>query len=85
MQKQIFYLHLDVYPDAFVEFNLLSKDSFLVKLWSKVNRKVFPSAEKIYTLTEGMKDRLSNYVDPNKIKVVPVWSDNNFLKPFQKI
>ncbi|RPA66597.1 glycosyltransferase WbuB [Cyclobacteriaceae bacterium YHN15] len=74
----------DIYPDALVEFGYLNKGSFLIKRWEKANRKVFASAQKVYTLTEGMALRVSHYVNIEKIQVVPIWTDNAFLKPIPK-
>jgi glycosyltransferase involved in cell wall biosynthesis len=74
----------DIYPDALVEFKYLNKDSSIIKLWEKINRRIFSKAEKIYTLTEGMKNRILNYASEKNIQIVPIWTDNEFLKPIVK-
>jgi glycosyltransferase involved in cell wall biosynthesis len=74
----------DVYPDAMVSYKLLKQQSVLVKWWRHANTKVFAKAAGIYTIGNGMKRLLSAYVEPSKIKVVPVWTDNEFLKPLHK-
>jgi len=74
----------DIYPDALVEFNYLKKEAKITKFWKKVNTKVFSKAQKVYTLTEGMKKRLLAYTEEQKIKIVPIWTDNEFLKPIKK-
>ncbi|MDB5275530.1 MAG: hypothetical protein JWR61_485 [Ferruginibacter sp.] len=74
----------DVYPDAMVSYNLLKQDSMLTRWWWNANKKVFAKAAGIYTIGNGMKQLLAAYVDPSKIKVVPVWTDNEFLKPLPK-
>lgn len=74
----------DIYPDALVEFGYFKKDSFAVRLWGKANKKVYSASQKVYTLTEGMKSRMLNYVAADKIQVVPIWTDNDFLKPILK-
>ncbi len=78
------FLIYDIYPDTFAEFNLLKRTSMLVKLWERANAKVFAKAEQVFTLTQEMKAKLEKYVEPQKIKVVPVWTDNEFLKPIPK-
>lgn len=78
------FLIYDIFPDAMADLKLFSKSSLLVKIWAKVNRKVFKRAEKIFTLTDGMKKKLSNYVTPEKIKVVSIWTDDGLLKPVAK-
>ena len=74
-------LIFDVYPDALSELGYLSKDSMLIKSWKRLNRKVYQRATELYTITEGMKMVLANYTDRNSITVVPLWTDNSFLKP----
>ena len=77
-------LIFDVYPDALSEFGLLSNRSWLVRLWKIANRRVFDRADRIITITEGMKQVLQRYAGKNHIDVVPVWTDNTFLKPIPK-
>lgn len=74
----------DIYPDTLVEFGYFKPNNWIIKKWETANRKMFAKANKIVTLTDGMKNRLSNYVDEIKIKVVPIWTDNAFLKPIKK-
>lgn len=74
----------DVYPDAFVEFNILKPDSLIIRLWKRANRKVFKNAEKIFTITDGMRKRIAEYNDLHRIEVVPVWTDNDFFKPIRR-
>ncbi len=74
----------DVYPDALVEFGIISRNSLINRFWSKANRKVFARADRIYTLTEGMKELIQAYVSHKKIEVVPLWTHNDFLKPVLK-
>lgn len=74
----------DIYPDALVEFKYLKKEALLTKWWINVNNKVFNKAQKVYTLTEGMHKRIINYTPKEKIKIVPIWTDNEFLKPIDK-
>jgi glycosyltransferase involved in cell wall biosynthesis len=74
----------DIYPDALVEFGYFKKQSLLIKMWEKANRKVFTRAQKVYTLTEEMKSRVGRYTESKNIEVVPIWTDNEFLKPIPK-
>jgi len=74
----------DIYPDAFVQYGILNKQSNLIKYWENANKKMYPKAQHIYTLSYGMKNLLSNYVNEAKISVVPIWTDNAFLKPIPK-
>lgn len=74
----------DIYPDALFEMGIFSKASFIVKLWQHANTKVFRKAERIFTISDGMKRVMCNYTNENKIQVIPVWTDNTFLKPIPK-
>ncbi len=74
----------DVYPDALVAYNFFSDQSFITRLWKKANRSIFVKAEKIFTISNGMKKVLTQYVPGERIHVVPVWSHNDFLKPVPK-
>jgi glycosyltransferase involved in cell wall biosynthesis len=74
----------DIYPDAFVQYGILNRKSKFIKYWENANKKIYARAQHIYTLSNGMKNLLSNYVDETKISVVPIWTDNTFLKPIPK-
>ena len=74
----------DVYPDILHEAGYIKRNSWLVLLWEKANRKVFSQAGRIFTITEGMKEILKKYSGNKPIEVIPVWTDNTFLKPLPK-
>lgn len=84
ISNKIRILIYDIYPDAISELGLANESSVLIRLWKWLNRKAYSKADKLYTLTEGMKMVLSSYVESSKINVVPIWSDNEFLKPITK-
>lgn len=73
----------DIYPDSLLQI-LSNKNSFIIRVWKYLNKVVFKKAMKVYTLTDGMKTALANYVDASKIQVVPIWTNNTFLKPIPK-
>ena len=74
----------DIYPDALVEFGYFKKDSWIIRKWEKINREVYTKARKISTITNGMQERIAKYVNKDEINVVPIWTDNSFLKPIPK-
>lgn len=74
-------LLFDIYPDALYEHRVVSKESWVMRRWIKANTSIFKKAERIITLTEGMKKRAAQYVDEDKISVVPIWTDNDFFRP----
>lgn len=80
----------DVYPDGLVSGKFLTKSNPLIKMWGAFNRKFFRKAQKVFTITEGMADRLSAYITRDSIEVVPIWyngtlrrikrEENEFIK-----
>lgn len=73
----------DTYPDALSNIGI-KKTNWIYKKWTKWNEKLFAKAKKIVTLSDGMADRLSNYVDREKITVVPNWASKESFKPIDK-
>jgi len=74
----------DIYPDTLYEMGILSRSSPLILLWERVNLRIYRRAQRIITLTDEMKERLAMYAPQKEIEVVPVWTDNSFLKPIAK-
>ncbi len=74
----------DIYPDNLFELNILSRNSLVVKLWQKANRKVFSRANRIITITEGMKEVIQKYVKNKNVELISIWTDNDFLVPIPK-
>ena len=71
----------DAYPDALVNFGYTQKGSLIYRLWSKLNIKAYTKAHRIFTLTKGMKELVSEYIiDSSKIEVVHLWSDAGDFK-----
>lgn len=77
-------LIFDIYPDVLTEQGYLKPKSFIIRFWKRSNIKVFRKAEKVFTITEGMRRVLTQYAGEEDIKVVPLWTDNNFLKPVSR-
>lgn len=73
----------DTYPDALKNVGI-GKGNFIYKWWSKQNRKLFAKAKKIVTLSDGMADCLANYVEREKITVVPNWASKASFGPVAK-
>lgn len=74
----------DIYPDVLMNQHVISEDNFIARWWRRSNKKVYKRAEQIFTLSDGMKNSLSNYVDESKIKVIPLWPDNTNLYLVEK-
>ena len=74
----------DIWPDALVHTRTLSARHPVVRIWQWLNRKTFPRAQKIFTISEGLANALEQYVPREKIVVIPNWADTDFLKPLPK-
>jgi glycosyltransferase involved in cell wall biosynthesis len=74
-------LIFDVYPDAITELGILKRQSPIIRLWTKASQRVFARSKNIFTITEGMKELIRSYAGEKQITVVPLWTDNEFLKP----
>lgn len=75
----------DIYPDVLVNQNVISNNNFIAKWWRKANKIVYDKAEHVYTISDGMKDCLSQYVNKEKIKVIPLWPDMSNLHKIEKM
>lgn len=73
-------LIFDIFPDAIVDLGFSSEKWFFVNWWKKANRKVYSKADRIFTISEGMKLVLQNNINDREIELVSIWSDNIFLK-----
>lgn len=73
----------DVYPDALKNIGIQASH-FLYRKWEKWNRRAFEKADRIFALSEGMAVLLSRYVSPEKICVVPLWTDTSRFRPLEK-
>lgn len=70
----------DLFPDNLYNIGL-KENSFIIIWWKKFNRKIFAKAERIITLSGGMANAASKYVDIQKIDIIPNWpSSNNFIQ-----
>lgn len=73
----------DTYPDALRNIGI-RQGHWLYELWSKWNCKLFNKAKCVFTLSEGMAQQISNYVDRSRIKVVPLWPASDSFAPIKK-
>jgi len=76
-------LFYDVYIEKPGELSFSRWIKPLVKLWVRAHSRVLRRANHIFTLTTGMQISLEKYSGGKSVRVVPVWSDNSFLKPVQ--
>jgi len=84
--KRIKYdvLLYDIYPNALLNFGYLRKNSFIYKLWNKTNEKVYRNADRLFTISELMKNTISLASYKKHIEVIYPWADNSFIQPINK-
>lgn len=73
-------LIFDIFPDAIIDYGLSSEKSLFMRLWKRANIRAFKGATRIFTITESMQEVLQNYTCNKIIEIVPMWTDNRFLK-----
>ncbi len=73
----------DAYPDALQNIGV-GKNSFIYRAWARLNKRLFPKAKNIFTLSESMAGQLSEYINRDKIKVIPNWPGSENIKPVVK-
>ena len=83
IRRRFSVLMWDVYPDALIMAGISDRNP-VYRVWSKINMILFKRAYKVFTIGEVLKDQMSRYVIPGKIKVIPLWSGLADCKPIQK-
>ncbi len=76
----------DLYPDAVIELKLISENSFIAKLWNRINAIVWGKSKKIVVLSETMKKRIvaKHPSLAEKVSIVHNWADADWIKPLAK-
>jgi len=74
-------LFFDIYIEEPEYFKIIGNLKFLINLWKKAHKKVLVKADKIFTLTKGMKRNIEKYSGGKSVLILPEWTDNEFLKP----
>lgn len=69
----------DLYPDALVNFNYITKDGWANKVFTHFTKKMFKTANTLYTLTPELAKETSKYAEGKEIKIVPIWTNNEFF------
>jgi hypothetical protein len=75
---------LDIYPDALIAGKFIKPGSFIHKKWVAINKKSFAKADYIFTLTDGMKDTISQYVEAGKIISIHQWPTSGPIERIPK-
>lgn len=83
IKRKFSIMVFDVYPDILGSFGI-GKRNPIYRVWSMANKRLFVKAHRIYTISNSLRDVLSQYVPVNKIKVVAPWGSVSNLTPVPK-
>ena len=74
----------DIYPDVLENSGYFKRNSWFSRRWRQLNIYAYNQASKLYTVSDGMKNILTQYASDIKWNVVYPWVDTNFIKPISK-
>lgn len=83
LNREYSILIYDIYPDALKNVGITEKN-IIYKIWKRLNKRIFQKAKKIYTVSEGMALKLTQYVKEEAITVIHNWSGSENIKPIPK-
>ncbi len=73
----------DLYPDVLVNFGVAKKGSFIIKIWSSMNRRCFDNANSLFTLGKHLQNAVKTYTTKDVV-IIPNWVNANFVKPVDR-
>lgn len=79
----------DIYPDLLVNFDRLSADGLIARLWRRFNRMVWERSDAVFTIGTVMGRRLEEAFDVSRTRagrvlVIENWSDVDRIAPVPK-
>ncbi|YAF95683.1 MAG: glycosyltransferase family 4 protein [Nodularia sp. CChRGM 3473] len=76
----------DLYPDIAIALGVVSKRSWLVRMWRAINRRVWLNAKSIIVLSPAMKQQViaSCPQVAHKISVIHSWANPELIVPIAK-
>lgn len=83
LNRKFSVMVFDVYPDVLKTIGVRASNP-IYRVWSWANRKVFNKAHCVFTIGDGMKNQVSQYVTREKIISVPLWTALSDIEPIEK-
>lgn len=74
----------DLYPDALVNFNYIKSGGWPHRIFTYYTEKMLRNAQTIYTLTPELANKTSKYSKEIEIKVIPIWTNNEFFPVIER-
>ncbi len=82
--KEFALMIYDIYPDILIQTGFLSFNSPISRMWINVNKKSFSRASVIFTIGNGLAERISSLSNNKNIIVNPLWTDTIKFIPIKK-
>jgi len=79
-----YILVFDLYPEALQQAGISSTQSWIYKRWQKNNRWTFAKAAGLITLSESMKQAVSQYTTPDRVHIIFNWADTSYIFPVER-
>jgi glycosyltransferase involved in cell wall biosynthesis len=78
----------DVYPEVLYRTGFVGANSFVVRLWDRMNRLIFAHADRVVALGARMAELMADK-DPRRdarerVEIIPNWSDGRLIVPKDK-
>ncbi|MBK8852982.1 MAG: glycosyltransferase family 4 protein [Saprospiraceae bacterium] len=83
LKRKYSILMWDVYPDALKIVGVTS-NNIIYQLWVRINKYLFSKAYKVYTIGDGLSNLMSQYVDKERIKIIPLWTGFREIRKIEK-
>ena len=82
-KRKFIYILLDIFPEGLIRLGKLSAGNPLVKVWKKMNIRVFRRSERIIVLGRNMGEYIEGIYPEGreKIEYIPHWQDENLIHP----
>jgi len=79
----------DIYPDILISLDKIVEKNLMVRIWRKMNRKVYEESDAVITIGNVMKKVLENHFDPKKtlmgkVIAIPNCADPKSIMPIPK-
>jgi glycosyltransferase involved in cell wall biosynthesis len=85
MRKLKYHLLIyDIYPEALVSLNMISRSGIVNRNWSRLNRSMLRQASSVFTLSDNMAALIKEYNAAANVQVVPNWAHTSYIKPIPK-
>jgi glycosyltransferase involved in cell wall biosynthesis len=77
----------DLYPDIAIALGVVSKDSWLVRVWNAINKQVWLKAKGIVVLSPAMKQKILAHCPEvaDKVSVIHSWANPEAIVPIPKV